>query len=153
MAEAGHRWGMDFAYRWEVTALVDSTLPGGAHRRWEPDLSLQIKHEETVQNGTFTGTHFIQLVPKIEQTLDWVRWHSHRVKSELTPKQVSSVTCPTCGVPAGECCELHTGAPRSQPHVDRKSAALDAIDGKQTHLVIDECKVQTITGGSQICRD
>ena len=51
-------------------------------------------------------------------------------KSELTPRQSSSVRCPTCGVPAGNHCVLHSGAPRSRPHVDRKFAAIDAIEKK-----------------------
>jgi len=49
-------------------------------------------------------------------------------KNELTPKQVSSVRCPTCGVPPEESCVLHSGAPRSEPHVDRKFAAIEAIE-------------------------
>ena len=57
--------------------------------------------------------------------------HSLRMKkSELTPEQVSSVACPTCGVPAGERCVLHSGAPRSEAHVDRKFAAIDSIEKK-----------------------
>jgi len=51
-------------------------------------------------------------------------------KSELTPEQVSSVTCPTCGVPAGKCCVLHSGAVRTESHVDRKFAAIEAIEKK-----------------------
>ena len=88
-----------------------------------------------------TGTHFSGLVlSEIEQTRDPVQWHSRRMKkSELTLKQVSCVTCPTCGAPEGKPCELHTGAPRSQPHVDRKFAALEAIEGKRIHLVVNEC--------------
>jgi len=93
-----------------------------------------------------------QLVLKIEQTRGWVYWHSRGMKkSELTLKQVPSVACPTCGVTAGRCCELNTGAPRSHPHVDRKLAAMEAIEGKQTHLVVDGRLVRTISRGSQIC--
>ncbi|MHB8503158.1 MAG: zinc finger domain-containing protein [Candidatus Acidiferrales bacterium] len=51
-------------------------------------------------------------------------------KSQLTPKQVSSVPCPTCGVAAGERCVLHSGAPRSESHVDRKFAAIEAAERK-----------------------
>jgi len=60
-------------------------------------------------------------------------------KSELTRKQISSVTCPTCGVPTGKRCVLHSGAPRSEAHVERKCAAVEAIEGKRIHLVVDEC--------------
>jgi hypothetical protein len=49
-------------------------------------------------------------------------------KRELTPEQLSSVPCPTCGVAVGERCVLHSGAPRSEPHVDRKLAAAEAIE-------------------------
>ena len=49
-------------------------------------------------------------------------------KKELTPKQQASVACPTCGVSAGERCVLHSGGLRSEPHVDRKLAAIEAIE-------------------------
>jgi hypothetical protein len=51
-------------------------------------------------------------------------------KKELTPKQLFAVSCPTCGVAAGKRCELHSGALRSEPHVERKFAAAEAIDRK-----------------------
>ena len=55
------------------------------------------------------------------------------VKSnELTPKQISSVPCPTCGAAIGEPCELHTGALRSEPHRDRKLSAADAVESKSS---------------------
>jgi len=50
---------------------------------------------------------------------------------DLTPTQLSSVRCPTCGVPAGEGCVLHSGALRSESHVDRKLAAAGAIETKK----------------------
>ncbi|MGC2890066.1 MAG: hypothetical protein WB627_13425 [Candidatus Acidiferrum sp.] len=50
---------------------------------------------------------------------------------DLTLKQLSSVDCPTCGVPAGESCLLHSGGTRSEPHVDRKLAAAEAIEEKR----------------------
>ncbi len=51
------------------------------------------------------------------------------VKSkELTPKQVLSVPCTTCGAAIGEACELHTGAMRSEPHRDRKLSAAEAVN-------------------------
>jgi hypothetical protein len=52
-------------------------------------------------------------------------------KKELTPKQVSSVPCPTCGVAAGKHCVLHSGGPRTEPHVDRKLFAAEAIESKR----------------------
>jgi hypothetical protein len=51
-------------------------------------------------------------------------------RKELTPEQVSSVPCPTCGVAVGEGCVLQSGALRSEPHIDRKFAATEAIEKK-----------------------
>ena len=49
---------------------------------------------------------------------------------ELTPKQVLSVPCDTCGAAIGEVCELNTGAPRTEPHRDRKLSAAEAAETK-----------------------
>jgi hypothetical protein len=49
---------------------------------------------------------------------------------ELTPKQIMSVPCNTCGAAIGEVCELNTGAPRTEPHRDRKLSAAEAIETK-----------------------
>jgi hypothetical protein len=55
--------------------------------------------------------------------------HDLLVKTrELTPKQILSVRCITCGAAIGEVCELHTGAPRTEPHRDRKLTAADAVE-------------------------
>jgi len=51
-------------------------------------------------------------------------------KSELTPKQISAVPCPTCGSSANKRCVLHPGAPRSEPHVGRRLAAIAAAERK-----------------------
>ena len=51
--------------------------------------------------------------------------------SDLTAKQLISVPCPTCGVAPGKRCVLHSGAPRSEPHVDRKFSAAEAIETKR----------------------
>ena len=53
-----------------------------------------------------------------------------RIK-DLTPAQLRSVPCPTCGVPAGKRCVLHSGALRSESHVDRKLAAAEAAEAKR----------------------
>jgi hypothetical protein len=50
---------------------------------------------------------------------------------DLTQKQFISVPCPTCGVAAGARCLLHSGSPRSEPHVDRRLSAADAIEQKK----------------------
>jgi hypothetical protein len=55
---------------------------------------------------------------------------SEMKRKELTPEQLSSIPCPTCGVAAGARCVLHSGAPRSEPHVERKFAATEAIEKK-----------------------
>ncbi len=69
----------------------------------------------------------------MEQFSGWGLSHSVAMKKkELTPKQLSSVPCPTCGVAAGERCVLHSGAPRSEPHVDRKFSAVEATERQKT---------------------
>jgi len=50
---------------------------------------------------------------------------------ELTPKDLSSVSCPTCGVAAGERCHLHSGFPFLEPHLDRKLCAIEALEQKR----------------------
>ena len=58
-------------------------------------------------------------------------------KSELTPKQVSSVPCPVCGVSVGKRCVLNIGTPRSAPHVERKFSAIETIERNKIHVVED----------------
>src|SRR6266404_2115080 len=59
------------------------------------------------------------------------KWHLVAVKcKELTPKQIACVPCPTCGAAINEVCELNTGAPRTEPHRDRKLSAADAVETK-----------------------
>jgi len=68
----------------------------------------------------------------MEQFLGWLLFYCGQMKSRnLTAKQLSSIPCPTCGVAAGYSCLLHSGAPRSAPHVDRKYSAMDVIERKQ----------------------
>lgn len=47
---------------------------------------------------------------------------------ELTSEQILSVPCATCGAAIGEVCELHTGAPRTEAHRDRKLSAAEAVE-------------------------
>ncbi len=49
---------------------------------------------------------------------------------ELTPKQILSVPCTICGAAVEEVCELHTGAPRTEPHRDRKLSAAEAVEAE-----------------------
>jgi len=51
-------------------------------------------------------------------------------KKDLTPRMILAVPCPTCGVAAGMPCELYSGGLRSEPHVNRKFAAIEAIEAK-----------------------
>jgi hypothetical protein len=53
---------------------------------------------------------------------------------ELTPKQILSVPCTTCGAAIGEVCELHTGDPRTEPHRDRKLSAAEAVETETGEL-------------------
>jgi hypothetical protein len=69
---------------------------------------------------------------KIAQYRDRVLPHSFRMNiSELTPRQLSSVPCPTCGVAAGKRCVLLSGSQRLKPHVDRRLSAAAAIETKR----------------------
>jgi len=54
--------------------------------------------------------------------------HFRVKKKELSTKQLRSVPCPSCGVAAGQRCVLHSGDLRSEPHVDRKLSAIEAIE-------------------------
>ena len=73
------------------------------------------------QYWPFLGCHLLHYLP---------------VKSkELTPKQLISVPCKTCGAAIEEPCELHTGALRSEPHRDRKLSAADALDAKFRKII------------------
>ena len=56
--------------------------------------------------------------------------HAVMKSKELTPKQILSVRCSACGAATGEVCELSTGAPRTEPHRDRKRTAADAAERK-----------------------
>ena len=71
---------------------------------------------------------------EIEQIRDRLQSHSMRMKkSELTLKQVSAIPCPTCGVAIGMPCVLHSGGKRLEPHVDRKLAAIQALEGNSIY--------------------
>ena len=52
--------------------------------------------------------------------------------TELTLQSLLAVPCPTCGVDAGKDCVLHEGGLRSDPHIDRKLDAAEAIEAKRT---------------------
>jgi len=60
----------------------------------------------------------------------WLGIYAQMKRRELTPQQVSSVPCPTCGVSVGQPCELLSGSLRSKPHLNREFAAIEAIERK-----------------------
>jgi len=47
---------------------------------------------------------------------------------DLTPRQLTAVACPACGVPPGERCLWRSGSSRTDPHLDRKLIAAEAIE-------------------------
>jgi len=59
-----------------------------------------------------------------------MRHYAGMKSKELTLKQILSVPCTTCGAAVEEVCELHTGAPRTEPHRDRKLSAAEAVEAK-----------------------
>jgi hypothetical protein len=73
---------------------------------------------------------------EIEQIREgWLQSHSVRMKkSELTLKQVSAIPCPTCGAAIGMPCVLHSGGKRLEPHVDRKLAAIEGLEGNSLYF-------------------
>ncbi len=72
-----------------------------------------------------------QKVSIIEHFLSLKRSIIRNVKTkELTPNQILSVVCITCGAAIGEGCELHTGALRFEPHRDRRLSAAEALEKK-----------------------
>ncbi len=70
------------------------------------------------RNGQFLGLVLVHSYPGVRTR-------------ELTREQLACVQCPTCGVPAGKRCERYSGALRKEPHVDRKLAAVEAIERKR----------------------
>jgi len=50
---------------------------------------------------------------------------------DLAPEMLLAVPCPTCGAASGKRCVLHSGSQRSEPHVDRKLSAAEAVEMKR----------------------
>src|SRR5258705_9780332 len=76
----------------------------------------------------------------MEQIREYVYSHSIRMKkSQLTPKQVSSVPCPTCGLAIRKSCVLNSGAPRSTPHVDQSLPPLKPPRGNRAACPYRTC--------------
>jgi len=68
---------------------------------------------------------------------------------DLTPEQLFSVPCPTCGVAAGKRCLLHSGALRSESHVDRKLSAAETIEVKRYRRIQSLAKSVTYRAGGR----
>lgn len=54
---------------------------------------------------------------------------------DMTAKQLSAVPCPICGVAVGQTCVQYSGALRSDPHVDRRLAAAEAVEVKRDNVI------------------
>src|SRR5246127_5867282 len=50
---------------------------------------------------------------------------AHYIAMKTKKVPALKVRCPTCGAKPGEKCELSTGLPRTEPHRDRRLAALE----------------------------
>jgi hypothetical protein len=83
-----------------------------------------------LQSGSRGLANVLKMI-KSEHLPRRATFHYADVKTkELTPKQVLSVPCNTCGAAIGEACELNTGALRTEPHRDRKLFAAEAAETK-----------------------
>jgi len=73
---------------------------------------------------------------QIEQFSGQVMAHSFLMRMiDMAPKLFLDVPCPTCGVTSGNRCVLHSGGLRSEPHVDRKLCAVEAVKAKRIHRI------------------
>src|SRR2546427_481588 len=55
--------------------------------------------------------------------------------NDMSPELFLSVRCPMCKVPSGKRCLLLSGGLRTESHIDRKLAAIEAVETKRIHLV------------------
>jgi hypothetical protein len=51
--------------------------------------------------------------------------------NDMTAKQLFAVPCPRCGVAMGSRCLEPSGTLRAEPHVDRRLAAIEAVENKR----------------------
>ena len=73
------------------------------------------------------------------------------MRKELTPQQISSVPCPTCGVQPREKCQLNTGQPRNNPHRDRRLFAADQLNSRYNVNSQEQTSRHiSITSGGQV---
>jgi hypothetical protein len=50
---------------------------------------------------------------------------------EMAPRLLLVVACPICGAAAGKRCLLQSGRPSSEPHIDRKLCAIEAVESRE----------------------
>jgi hypothetical protein len=55
---------------------------------------------------------------------------------QLTRKQISSVSCPVCGVAVGKRCILIAGGARNEPHGNRKLLAAETVREKESDAAL-----------------
>jgi len=58
----------------------------------------------------------------------------------MSAKQLSCVPCPRCGVATGKACVELSGALRAGPHVDRRLAAIEAVEINRDHVVAETAR-------------
>ncbi len=115
--------------------LVIDKKPTPVSSRWQWhawEVVGQFEISEPRSSPPARSAEKVQNVFQIEQLYDHFQSNLiHMTMRELTQKQLSSVPCPTCGASVGERCILHSGGPRSTPHVDRKLSAAEALSRKK----------------------
>ena len=55
--------------------------------------------------------------------------------NDMTPELFLSVLCPTCKVASGNRCLSYSGGLRTESHIDRKLAAIEAVETRRIHLI------------------
>jgi hypothetical protein len=89
-----------------------------------------VKQERTENSGSR-----VLHCAKLNSFPDGVLSHHIGMKvKQLTPRQLSSVHCPTCGAAAGERYVLNSDTLRSGPHIDRKLLATEAVEKKRIQV-------------------
>ena len=72
--------------------------------------------------------------------------------NDMTPKQLSSVPCPRCGVATGKSCLQPSGALRDGPHVDRRLSAIEAVELKRDYVVAESTRRQSSESTFRVSR-
>jgi hypothetical protein len=80
--------------------------------------------------GIIVVTYPLELCAGVPTPPQRLGYRPSTMRKELTPQQISSVPCPTCGVQSQEKCQLNTGQPRNNPHRDRRLFAADQLNSR-----------------------